>query len=155
MDPTTRKIGSSERTRLIAWSPLKEPGKAYLVAIRCHPNQQLDRDIYMSLLGDRIQHMVDQAPDPDEAVSALQEEMFSSGLLLDVGHCPANQAGNRLVWSNGAVEEKLSSLGVFQRLKKVKAPLVENLMAHQALMSEKDNPVDNLMLWASQIGAVP
>lgn len=142
-------------TRLIAWSPLKDPRKAYLVAIRCHPKQKLDRHIYMNLLGDRIQRMVDEAPDPKEAVSALQEEMFSSGLVLDVGHCPANEAGNRLVWSNPAVEEKLSSLGVFRKLSKVKQPLVEDLMAHQALMSEKDNPVDNLTLWAAQIGAVP
>jgi len=146
---------TSKRTRLIAWSPLKDPRKAYLVAIRCHPNQKLDRHIYMSLLGDRIQRMVDEAPDSDEAVSALQEEMFTSSLVLDVGHCPASEAGNRLVWSNPAVEEKLSSLGVFQKLSKLKQPLVEDLMAHQALMSEKDNPVDNLTLWAAQIGAVP
>jgi len=125
------------------------------VAIRCHPNQEFDRDIYMSLLGDRIQHMVDEAPDPDEAVNALQAQMFSHGLVMDVGHCPANEAGNRLVWSNLAVEEKLSNLGVFQRLKKVKPPLIENLMAHQALASESESPVDNLTLWASQIGAVP
>jgi hypothetical protein len=64
--------------------------------------------------------MVDEAPDPVEAVSALQEEMFSSGLVLDMGHCPADEAGNRLVWSNPAVEEKLSSLGVFQELRKLK-----------------------------------
>jgi hypothetical protein len=109
----------------------------------------------MSLLGDRIQRMVDEASDPSEAVRALQEEMFSSGLVLDVGHCPVDEAGNRLVWSNPAIEEKLSSLGVFQKLRKVRHPLVESLMAHQALMSDRENPGDNLTLWASQIGAVP
>src|SRR5271156_2018862 len=142
------------RTRLVAWSPLKDPRKAYLVAIRCHPNQELDRHIYMSLLGDRIQHMIDEAPDPDEAVSALQEEMFRTGLVIEVGHCPADEAGSRLVWSNSAIEEKLSNLGVFERLKKAKQPLIENLMAHQALVSDNENPVDNLTLWASQIAAV-
>jgi hypothetical protein len=128
-----------------------EPGEIYAVAIRCLPTQRLDRDIYMSLLGDRIQEMVDTAPEPDEAVSALQEAMFSSGLVSDVGHCPTEEAGDRLVWSNGAVEEQLSILGVFQRLREVKHPLIENLLAHEVFMSQKENPVDNLTIWAWHI----
>src|SRR5882672_9191108 len=115
---------SGKQTRLIAWSPLKDPRKAYLVAIRCHPNQEFDRDIYMSLLGDRIQHMVDEAPDPDEAVNALQAQMFSHGLVMDVGHCPTNEVRKRLVLRSIAVEKILSPPGVFHTLKKVKCPLI-------------------------------
>ena|ERR1700722_8577362 len=140
------------RPRHIAWSPLTEPREIYAVAIRCLPTQQLDRDLYMSFLGDRIQEMVDTAPDPGEAVSALQEAMFSSGLVGDVGHCPTHEAGNRLVWSNPAVEEQLSILGVFERLREVKSPLIENLLAHEVFMSQKENPVDNLTVWAWHIG---
>ena len=136
----------------IAWSPLAEPEEIYGVAIRCLPTQQLDRDLYMSFLGDRIQEMVDTAPDSEEAVTALQEAMFSSGLLSDVVHCPTDEAGNRLVWSNPAVQEQLSILGVFQRLREVKHPLIENLMAHEVFMSQKDNPVDNLTMWAWHMG---
>jgi hypothetical protein len=129
-----------------------EPEEIYAVAIRCLPTQSLDRNIYMSLLGDRIQEMVDTAPDPEEAVSALQEEMFSSGLVGDVGHCPTDEAGNRLVWSNPSVEERLSILGVFKSLSAVKHPLIENLLAHEVFRSQRENPVDNLTMWAWHIG---
>jgi hypothetical protein len=129
-----------------------EPREIYAVAIRCLPMQHLDRDLYMSLLGDRIQEMVDTAPDPEEAVSALQEAMFSSGLVSEVGHCPTDEAGNRLVWSNPAVAEQLSNLGVFQSLREVRQPLIENLLAHEVFVSQKENPVDNLTMWAWHIG---
>jgi hypothetical protein len=144
------------RDRQIAWSPLIEPANIYMVAIRCLPTQKLDSYLYMNFLGDRIQEMVDTAPDPEEAVSALQEEMFSSGLVMDVGHCPTSEAGNRLVWSNPAVEERLSNLGVFEELRHVVCPLIESLLAYEALKSQEDNPVDNLTLWAWQIaGCLP
>lgn len=129
-----------------------EPEEIYAVAIRCLPTQVLDRDLYMSFLGDRIQEMVDTAPDPEEAVSALQEAMFSSGLVSEVGHCPTDEAGNRLVCSNPAVEERLSILGVFQSLREVKRPLIENLLAHEVFLSQEENPVDNLTMWAWHIG---
>jgi hypothetical protein len=145
----------SNRSRQIAWTPLKDPRKTRLVAIRCHPDQVLDRDIYLFLLSKRIQQMVDAAPDAAQAVSALQEEMFRTGVVLEVGHCPAAEAGNRLVWSNPAVAEKISCLRVFQKLRKVKLPLVENLMAHQALSSEMDDPEGGLTRWAWLIGEVP
>lgn len=125
--------------------------KVYMVAIRCLPTQELDSYLYMSILSDRIQEMVDTAPDPEGAVSALQEEMYGSGLIMDVGHCPTSEAGIRLVSSNPAVEERLSILGVFEKLRHVVHPLIENLLAHEALKSQVDNPVDNLTLWAWQI----
>ena len=122
------------------------------MAIRCLATQRLDRDLYMSFLGDRIQEMVDTAPDPEEAVAALQEAMFCCGLVSDVGHCPTDEAGNRLVAGNPAVEEQLSILGVFQSLREVKHPLIENLLAHEVFSSQKENPVDNLTTWAWHIG---
>ena len=66
------------------------------------------------------QEMVDTAPDSEEAAIALQEAMFCSGLLSDVGHCPTDEVGNRLVWSNPAIAEQLSNLGVFQSLNEIK-----------------------------------
>jgi hypothetical protein len=129
-----------------------DPEEIYAVAIRCAPTQQLDRDLYMCILGHRIQEMVDTAPDPDEAVSALQQAMYSDGLIPDVGRCPTGEAGNRLVWSNPAVEEQLSNLGVFGNLREIEYPLIENLLAHEVFMSQKENPVDNLTTWVWHIG---
>jgi hypothetical protein len=142
----------TETTRLIAWSPLMDPRKAYAVAIRCSPTQQFDRDIYMSILGDRIQQMVDTAPDPAEAVSALEEAMCSAGLVSYVDHCPTDEAGNRLVWSNPSIGEQLSNLGVFRNLGELEYPLIESLCAHEVFMSQRENPADNLTMWAWHIG---
>lgn len=129
-----------------------EPEEIYAVAIRCLPTQSLDRDVYMGFLAERIQEMVDSAPDPAEAVAALQEAMFSGGLLSDVGHCPIDEAGTRLVEGNPAVEERLSIVGVFQNLREIKHPLIENLLAHEVLMSQREDPVGSLTMWAWHIG---
>ncbi len=139
-------------TRMIAWSPLIDRNEVYAVAIRCSPMQQLDRYIYMNILGGRIQQMVDTAPDPAEAVSALEEAMCSEGLVPYVDHCPHDEAGNRLVWSNPLVEEQLSNLGVFGSLREIKYPLIESLLAHEVFMYQRENPVDALTMWAWHIG---
>jgi hypothetical protein len=138
-----------DRPRHIAWTPLLNPKKIFLVAIRCHPQQEFDREVYLSLLGDRIQAMVDASPDPKEAVSQLQEEMHSTGLVKDVAHCKTERAGIDLVEGNPEIWEICSNLGVFQKLRYVRQPLIENLMAHQALISDQENLVDGLTLWAS------
>lgn len=149
MIPTTR-------IRPIAWTPLLKPQLIPLLAIRCPPMQELDRDLYLSYLSDRIQAMVDALPEENrsDAVGQFQEEMFRTGLVKDVGHCPPDDAGVNLVMSNSEIWEKLSNLGVSQRLRKAKYPLIENLMAHQALMSDRENPVDNLTMWAWRMGQV-
>ncbi len=143
-------------TRLIAWTPLLKPELIPLLAIRCPPTQQLDRDIYLSYLSDRVQAMVDALPEEDQAdaVQQVQEVMFRTGLVREVGFCPADEVGVNLVMSNSEIWEKLSNLGVSQRLRKARYPLMENLMAHQALMSDRENPGDCLMKWASRMGAV-
>ena len=139
----------------IAWTPLLKPKLVPLVAIRLHPSQQLTRLTYLHLLGERIQRMVDSSPDPKVAVKELVQAMFEEGLLSDTGNCPPSEAGNRLILSNSEVEEILTNLGVFRRLTKAKPPLVENLMAHQALMSDRDDPLGRLKTWASQMGQEP
>jgi hypothetical protein len=143
-------------TRLIAWTPLLKPQLIRLLAIRCPSTQQLDRDLYLSYLSDRVQAMVDALPEEDhvDAVRQFQEEMFSTGLVREVGFCPADEVGVTLVMSNSEIWEKLSNLGVSQRLRKARYPLIENLMAHQALMSDRENPVDNLTMWAWRMGQV-
>jgi hypothetical protein len=141
--------------RNIAWTPLLKPQHIPLVAIRCHPSQLLDRDIYLHLLGVRIQGLVDCIPPTERkrAVRDFQEEMFRTGLVLEVGYCPADEVGNRLVESNPGIWEPLTNMGVFRRLTNARHPLVENLMAHQALSSEKDDPECHLIHWAAQAGA--
>lgn len=144
------------RTTPIAWTPLHEPQVVRLLAIKCLPTQKLDSDLYLSFLADRVQAMVDLLPPENrkEAVSMFQEEMFRTGLVSDVANCPPDEVGVNLVMSNSEIWEKLSNLGVSQRLRKARYPLIENLMAHQALMSDRENPIDNLTMWAWRMGQV-
>src|SRR5712692_836221 len=98
------------RIRPVAWTPLLKPQLIPLLAIRCPPTQRLDRDIYLSYLSDRVQAMVDALPEEDQkdAVSQFQEEMFRTGLVREVGFCPADEVGVNLVMSNSEIWEKLS-----------------------------------------------
>src|ERR1700694_2489775 len=136
----------AERSRQIAWTPLHEPQLVRLLAIRCPPSQKLTDGLYLSYLGDRIQAMVDDLPEDlrEDAVRQFQEAMYCESLLGEILHCPPDEVGVNLVISNPQVWEGLSNLGIEQRLIDVKHPLIENLMAHEALMSDRENPIDNL-----------
>jgi hypothetical protein len=140
---------------MIAWTPLLKPQHIPLVAISCSPQQRLNREIYLHLLSDRIQGMVDKSPDPQAAVKQFQEALFAEGMVSDMATCPIEEVGQNLVLSNPDVWEKLSNLGVFQKLLTAKPPLVANLMAHQALTSDQDDPTGRLLAWASRMGQVP
>ena len=114
----------------------------------------MTRLTYLHLLAERIQRMVDNSLNPKVTAKELVQAMFEEGLLPDTGNCPPDDAGNRLVLSNSDVWEKLTSLGVFRKLPKAKPPLVANLMAHQALTSDLDDPNGRLKSWASGMGQV-
>jgi hypothetical protein len=146
---------ANDRMSRVAWSPLSSPDKIRLTSILCPANQAMDRLMYLSFLGDRVQSMVDAWPEPAELVWQLQEEMFRTGLVREIGYCPSDQAGSRLIEGNPNVEEKLSQLGVFRALSHGKnVPTTDDLAARRALQAEKEDPADGLLMWASQIAAV-
>jgi hypothetical protein len=133
----------------IAWTPLLKPQLVPLVAIHAYPNQVLDRDIYLSQLSSRIQRMVNACPNPKTAVKEFLQTMFEEGLVKDIANCPPQEAGTNLIVSNSEVWDILSNLGVFQSLTKAKPPLVANLMAHQALSLDLNDPLGRLKTWAT------
>ena len=110
----------------------------------------IDRDIYLSNLSSRIQRMVNASPDPKAAVKEFQETLFQESLVSEVPYCPTEEAGTNLILSNSRVWDVLSNMGVFSKMP-VEPPLVTNLMAHQALMSDLDDPVGRLKSWASRM----
>jgi hypothetical protein len=115
----------------------------------------MDRPLYLSFLGDRIQAMVEASPNPRNISVMFQEEFARSGLVREVGHCPLHEVGLRLVASNPSVWEKLDSLGVFKAIRHLKrAPPTDNLAARRSLLADKDSPADSLLQWASLMGAV-
>jgi hypothetical protein len=134
----------------VAWTPLLNPDLVPLVAIHAHSPLMIDRDIYLSNLSSRIQRMVNASPDPKAAVDEFVETLFQEGLVRDVANCPVDEAGTNLILSNPDIWEMLSNMRVFQKMP-VQPPLVTNLMAHQALMSDLDDPVGRLKSWAGQL----
>src|SRR5260370_3946000 len=131
----------------IAWTPLLNPDLVTLVAIHALSPLMIDRDIYLGNLSSRIQKMVNASPDPKAAVKEFQETLFQESLVSEVPYCPTEEAGTNLILSNSRVWDVLSNMGVFRKMP-VKPPLVTNLMAHQALMSDLDDPVGRLKSWA-------
>lgn len=139
----------------IAYSPLDQSSKVSLVSVLCPASHPMDRPLYLSFLGDRMQAMVDASFNPHQAVQDFQDEMYRTGLVRDLGNIPLHEAGARLVASNPSVWEKLDSLGVFRAIKSQrKAPATDNLAARRSLQADKDSPADSLTRWASLMGAV-
>jgi hypothetical protein len=134
----------------IAWTPLLKPLLVPLVAIHAHGPLMIDRDIYLSNLSSRIQRMVNASPDPKAAVKEFQETLFQESLVSEVPYCPTEEAGTNLILSNSRVWDVLSNMGVFHKMP-AKPPLVTNLMAHQALMLDLDDPVGRLKSWAGRM----
>ena len=99
----------------------------------------IDRDSYLSNLSSRIQRMLNASPNPKAAVKEFQETLFQESLASEVPYCPTEEAGNNLIFSNSRVWDVLSNMGVFQKMP-AKPPLVTNLLAHQALMLDLDDP---------------
>ena len=139
----------------IAWSPIQTPRKIFLLAVLCPANQKMDRRTYLSYLGDRIQTMVQSSQDPQEAVKALQEELYRTGLVREVGYCPTDEAGQRLVTDNPSIEDKVDNLGAFKSLESnPRAAPTDNLEARKAMKADQTAPQDSLLNWATQMGAV-
>ena len=136
---------------MIAWAPTTKSRWIRLTAVLCAPEQVMDRDIYLLLLGERVQRMVDAAEDPDEARDQLHRHLFEYGLMPDLGHCPIEEAGNQLVWSNPAVGEKLGDLGVLRGLPQVK--VVEMTQAREVINQDLEEPMDQLAIWVSDLYA--
>ncbi len=138
---------------LIAWCPVKVRQKVFLAAILCPPEQPMDRDWYMTYLGMRIQRLVSSSPDPREVTRSLQEELYRTGLVPEMGFCLDDEAGQRLVTYNPSVEEKVGNLGVFKALKSFpKAPAVDNLAVRRVLQVDPSDPDGSLLLWAQEMG---
>lgn len=137
----------------VAWAPTREEPGAQISAVLCHPEQALDRELYLSLLGDRIQRMIDASPDPQGATNELANLLFEQGLLADAGHVPAEEAGNRLVWSNPAIEERLGNRNLLSKIKAAKPH--EMPEARKAILADQADPLTRLLSWGSAIAQLP
>jgi hypothetical protein len=131
---------------LVAWSPALRLSKTVLGAVLCSPQQEMDRQAYLSLLGDRIQRMVDAADDPSEAAEEFESALIEQGLWIAGGRIPTEEVGNRLVWSNPAVHESLEARGLLRNLKGAKVRELKS--ARTQVEADADSPHSRLLDWA-------
>jgi hypothetical protein len=113
----------------------------------------LRRDRYLSLLGQRIQFLVDACPDPQDITDTLVEDLFEAGPYPDTGRVPAENAGAYLVSSNPGTRERLDSWGVLPTPEA--GPTCEMTAAREVLMGERYDPEDHLRSWVGLLGRLP
>jgi hypothetical protein len=99
------------------------------------------------LVGERIQRIVDGADDPTEATDELGSTLVEYGIGPDI-HCPPDQAGNWLVWSNLAVAERFQKKGLLRDMT-CKTP-EEMVLARGCINkdAENDDAIGWLQTWA-------
>jgi hypothetical protein len=138
----------------VAWCPSSDPELVELGAVLCHPEQELDWDIYLCLVGERIQRIVDSAEDPAEATHELQNTLFEYGLGPDL-RCPPENAGNWLIWSNLSVAENFSNKGLLDNIKKKKPEEVP--IAREVIQGDldDDDAIGRLQMWAWRLSRLP
>lgn len=124
-----------------------------LSAVLVRPDLQLDRALYLSLLGQRIQCLVNACPDPQDTTDTLVEDLFDAGLYPDLGHVAAEDAGAYLVSSNPGTRERLDSWGVLPTPQS--GPTHEMPAAREVLMGERYDPEDHLRSWVGLLSRLP
>ena len=102
--------------------------------------------MYLNLLGDRIQRMIDLSDDPDATAREFAQTLDDRGLWYP-GPLETDKVGNWLVWSNPAVNERLDRLGLLSGLSG-RVP-VEMTAAREQIDVDAEDPHSRLLSWAS------
>jgi hypothetical protein len=102
--------------------------------IKAFKGQKLDTDIYFSLLGERVQELIDCCDDREDAVDYTFNVLERVGLAYNRPE-DVSMAGKSLVWENVELQEHLYHVGVTTALPNV---LDENDPLAEALYQESD-----------------
>src|SRR6202158_46805 len=134
---------------LIAWSPVSESNGPLIFSVQLHPQQKLDTLLYLGLLSDRVQGMLDRSQDQSEASNQLQDILESGGVWPGRMKLREGSEANDLVASNPSLLRRLRQLGLPQNLQD--SNLVEQLSAKQQILVDKAEPRSRLESWASAV----
>jgi len=130
----------------LAWAPSHVPSTIALGSVLVSSEQKnLDQGLYLSLLGDRLQRLLENQEDPQEALNQTLELLEQAGLWN--GQRPElSDAGSELVLSNPPLQERLNLAGA-TLLHKGK-PLVHEMPAARAqLQTDLRDPLSALENW--------
>ncbi len=153
---TTRRAAMANVVRLpnvVAWAPTSKELGVRLSAVLVQPDLRLNRDSYLSVLGERIQCLVNACRDPQAIADTLVEDLFEAGLYPDLGHVAADDAGAYLVATNPGTRERLDSWGVLPTWEV--GPTYEMPTAREMLMGERCDAADSLRCWAGLLSRLP
>lgn len=109
-----------QHTQLIAWMPEGSPASEgahaevsqIVGAVEGEKGQQLDLEIYLSLLANRLQQRVEQSDDPKKALSGLMHVLTSSGMLTREMSPNSPEHIHGAIFENFLIRERLYQLGV-------------------------------------------
>jgi hypothetical protein len=104
---------------LVAWKPhghgnflCESPERrALLGAIKAVPGQDFDLDTYFSLLGDRVQEILEADEDPASALDQMYEAFDGEG-LAQMEKPALDQVGRKLIFANWGLREHFNLLGL-------------------------------------------
>lgn len=139
--------------KVVAWAPTTDELGVHLSAVLVQPDLRLNRDLYLSVLGERIQCLVNACPDPQEITDRMVEDLWDAGLYPDTGHVPAAEAGAYLVSTNPGTRQRLDSWGALPTLEA--GPTMEMPAAREVLMGERYDPEDAIRGWTGILSRLP
>ncbi|MDQ3634154.1 MAG: hypothetical protein M3405_06540 [Acidobacteriota bacterium] len=112
-----------EKPEYIYWMPTNKPSfilpyqYQFQVAtvIKAVKGQKMGSDIYFSLLSDRVQHLIDENDEPEDAMIYTFNVLESSNLIYEK---PSGlyTVGEEFVFQNFKLREHLHSAGVFETM---------------------------------------
>jgi hypothetical protein len=137
---------------LVAWTPVTESNGPEIFSVLVHERQKLDPDLYLGLLGERVQAMFDRADNPQGANEQFQRILEEGGLLSGPITAKRGEEGSVLIHGNPHVMSRLRQLGLPQNLRDLKP--VETLSARQSIRADRADPEVRLMSWASAVGVM-
>lgn len=131
-----------EKPEYVYWMPTNEPSFVLpyqhqfqvSTVIKAVKGQKMDSDIYFSLLSDRIQRLIDENDDPENAMIYTFNVLESSSLIYEKPN-DVETAGEEFVFQNSSLRTHLQRAGVFETMPK---ELNENNSEAEELFNETD-----------------
>ena len=131
-----------EKLEYVYWMPTNEPSfvlpyqHQFQVAtvIKAVKGQKMDKDIYFSLLSDRVQRLIDENDDPEDAMIYAFNVLESSSLIYEKPN-DVETAGEEFIFQNFKLREHLYNTGVFETMPK---ELNESNSEAEELFNETD-----------------
>jgi hypothetical protein len=141
---------------MFAWSPIAYEGpEQSLSAIWISPTHRmpLDCEWHRVMVGHRIDRLVAQLDEPEEAVAEMVATLYAEGCWPDTKIVPVKDAGRMLIASNGNVSECFATWGISEALPV--ARVFDMPSVRERLEDEISDPWEALVGWIHKLVGWP